>query len=142
VLLQPAPVLITSDKLAQPRYARPGDTMVFQINLRNTGNLVASVRITDTLPDYLQLVGDPVSSQLPEPVYESDARTLYWHGSLAADQSAVVISFDARVLRLPPSGTVTNAVWIDDGEHPVLRRQVTSWKRTCLPIVLKNSHQE
>jgi uncharacterized repeat protein (TIGR01451 family) len=142
VLLQPAPLLITSDKVAQPRYAQPGDTIAFQINLRNTGNLVASVRITDTLADYLELTGTAVSSQPPEPVYDSDATTLYWHGSLAAGQNAVMISFDARVLRLPPSGLVTNVVWIDDGVHPVLRRQVTSWHRICLPLVLKNSHQE
>ena len=142
ILLQPAPVLITSGKLAEPRYARPGEMMAFQISLRNTGNLAAAVRITDTLPVSLELAGSPVSSQPPQPVYDGDARTLYWHGSLAVDQGTVVISFDARVLTLPPSGTVTNAVWIDDGVHPVLRRQVTTWHGIYLPVVLNTSFLE
>jgi uncharacterized repeat protein (TIGR01451 family) len=142
VLLQPAPALTTSYKAVEPHYARAGDTLAFEIHLRNTGNLAASVRITDSLPAYLELASSPVSSQPPEPLYDGDARTLYWHGSLAPAQSTVLISFDARVLWLPPSRTVSNVVWIDDGQHPALRRQVTTWQRTFLPILLKNLLQE
>jgi len=139
VLLQPAPVLITSDKTAQPLSVHPGDVMEFQIHLNNTGNLAASVQITDPLPDYLELTAGPYSSHPPDPVFADG--TIAWTGSLAAGQTDVAIGFDAELLYMPPGGVVTNAVWIDDGVPPILRRQVAVSGRwpVYLPVVLKTS---
>jgi uncharacterized repeat protein (TIGR01451 family) len=141
VLLAPAPVLITSAKVAQPLAVQPGDQLEFQVHLNNTGNLTAAVRITDALPASLELVAGPWSNLGPSPVAISD--TIYWSGTVTAD--LVAIGFEAR-LREPPlgvgGGTVTNAVWIADGFHPVLRRQVAVvvQSRFYLPLVLKSTH--
>ena len=47
------------------------------------------------------------------------------------------------MLDVPSGGVITNAVWIDDGIHPVLRRQVTvqGWFDIYLPLILKESAQ-
>jgi uncharacterized repeat protein (TIGR01451 family) len=137
VLLQPAPVLITSQKVAQPLHVRRGDILEFQIQLNNSGNLGASVQITDPLPAYLELTAGPYSTQAPDPELVSGA--ISWQGSLAAGQQVVAIGFDARLVDVPAGGVVSNSVWIDDGVHPVLRRQVTVSAALSfyLPIVLK-----
>jgi uncharacterized repeat protein (TIGR01451 family) len=142
VLLEPAPVLVTSDKVAQPLYVRPGDVMEFQIHLDNTGNLEASVRITDPLPACLELTAGPYinSPHSPAPAFEDGAIT--WNGMLAAGEGDVAIGFEARVLDLLPTGIVTNAVWIDDGVHPILRREVSTRCRFYLPAILKNTDEE
>jgi uncharacterized repeat protein (TIGR01451 family) len=140
VLLEPAPVFITSDKAAQPPHVHPGDVLEFQIHPKNTGNLAAGVQITDPLPVYLELAAGPTSNHPPDPVYLSDTHTIVWSGTIAAGQTTVAIDFDARVLDVAPGGLVTNAVWIDDGIHAVLRRQVTvSGRWPCyLPLILKH----
>jgi uncharacterized repeat protein (TIGR01451 family) len=140
VLLQSAPVLVTSDKVAQPLHVHPGDVMGFQIHLRNTGNLTASVQITDPLPANLMLAAGPNASRPPEPEYSSETHSVLWQGSLAAGETDLTLGFDAQVLYLSPSGVVTNAIWIDDGVHPVLRRQAGSWLGVYIPLLFKNSH--
>jgi uncharacterized repeat protein (TIGR01451 family) len=139
VLLEPAPVLITSEKVAQPLHVSAGEVMAFQVHVDNTGNLRAGVQITDPLPAYLTLTAGPYSSLPPQPVYLSDTHTILWSGTVSAGQLDVTIGFAAEVLYVPPGGTITNAVWIDDGVHPVLRRQVTAtgWRQVYLPIILK-----
>jgi uncharacterized repeat protein (TIGR01451 family) len=140
VLLSPAPVLITSAKVAQPLAVQPGDQLEYQVHLRNTGNLTATVRITDALLPSLELVAGPWSNVGPQPIAISD--TIYWSGTVAAD--LVAIGFEAR-LREPPwvagGQTVTNTVWIADGLHPVLSRQVAVAVnvRFYLPLVLKST---
>jgi uncharacterized repeat protein (TIGR01451 family) len=139
VLLLPSPVLVTSSKLARPPDVSVGDIIGFEIQLENTGNLVASVQITDPLPLHLSLATTPHSSEPPAPTFVSDTNTILWSGSLAAGQNDVTISFDARVLAVPPGGVISNAVWIDGGLHGQLRRQavVNGWQRCYLPLVLK-----
>ncbi len=140
ILLEPAPVLITSDKVAQPLKVHVGDQMEFQIHLCNTGNLTASVQVSDTLPSNLVLVYGPWSNLPPAPAFISN--TVVWSGTLAAGEGGA-IGFEATVLEAPPGGVITNAVWIDDGIHPVLRRQVTAqcWFDIYLPLILKVSVQ-
>ena len=138
VLLQPAPVLITSDKEVHPLQARPGDTVQFQIHLRNTGNLTASVDLNDPLPAGLSLTAGPwISPGLPAPSLAGN--TLLWSGSLASGQTGAVIAFEAEVVDLAPGETLTNVVWIDDGSSPLLRRWATvhSGGYVYLPSVVK-----
>jgi uncharacterized repeat protein (TIGR01451 family) len=137
VLLEPAPVLVTSDKVAQPLDVRPGDRMEFQIHLRNTGNLAASVQVTDPLPANLALASGPWSNLLPDPAFISN--TVAWSGTLAAGQDGS-IGFEAWVLDVPPGRVVTNAAWIDDGVHSPLRREVAvrGWRPVYLPLILQS----
>jgi uncharacterized repeat protein (TIGR01451 family) len=138
VLLQPASVLITSDKDAQPLNVHPGDLMEFEIHLANTGNLQAGVTITDPLPAYLSLTTGPWSSHPPQP--EVVDGTIYWGGTLAAGQTDVTLGFQAQVLDVPPGGVLSNTVWIDGGGPTILRRQAiaSGWLRLYLPLVVKN----
>lgn len=137
ILLEPAPVLITSDKVAQPVWVHPGDVVEFQIRLNNTGNLAANVQATDPLPVNLALTAGPWSTLPPDPTFEGS--TITWNGDLAPGQTDVTIGFDAQVLALSPGGMVTNVVWIEDGVHPALRRQVVlqGRNRLYLPLILK-----
>jgi uncharacterized repeat protein (TIGR01451 family) len=143
VLLQPAPVLITSVKMAQPLRVQPGDVVNFRIELNNTGSLAANVHLTDTLPANLMLTGEPwISSGVPAPVVVD--HTILWSGSLAAGQTGVVLGFEAQVGELQLGTAITNLAWIDDGTHPALVRQatVTRWYKSYLPAILKRSTGE
>jgi uncharacterized repeat protein (TIGR01451 family) len=138
VLLEPAPVLITSDKAVNPARRGPGDVVTFTIHVVNSGNLVASVQVTDPLPAGLSLTAgpsvDPPGS--PQPAVISD--TVVWSGTLASSPPGVTISFEAKVLSLPSTGPIINVAWIDDGVHPPLSRQATvnrHW-RIYLPIAV------
>jgi uncharacterized repeat protein (TIGR01451 family) len=140
VLLEPGPVLITSDKEAHPRHAGPGDTVAFTIHLRNTGNLTGSVELSDPLPAGLALTDGPWSSPgLPPPSLAGN--TVVWSGNLAAGQTDAIIGFDAEVLDLDPGETLTNVVWIEsDGELP-LRRWISvhGETRLYLPLLFKSN---
>jgi len=137
ILLEPAPVLITSDKVAQPLIVRPGDRMEFQIHLHNTGDLAASTQVTDPLPANLALAAGPWSNFPPHPAFVSD--TIVWSGTLAVGQDGA-IGFEAWVLDAPPGGVVTNGVWIDDGVHPPFHRQVAArgWRSVYLPLIARS----
>jgi uncharacterized repeat protein (TIGR01451 family) len=141
VLLNPAPVLITSVKETTPQRARPGDNVQFQIKLENSGNLQASVMVTDLLPSDLTLTAGPsiTPTHLPDPTYVGD--TIGWNGTLAAGQTGAVISFETLVLSVPPGGLITNTAWISGGLHSVLIRPATVNGRLpiYLPIIVKDN---
>ncbi len=138
VLLEPAPVLITSAKTAQPMNVDAGDVVEFEISLRNTGNLAATVQITDSLPTALELAAAPWSTQSPDPVV--DGPEIQWSGTLEPGGAGVTIGFQARVVEIQPGGVTSNTVWINDGVHPAFRRQVevAGWQRIYLPLVLRD----
>ena len=50
VLVEPAPVLVSSRKSATPRRFGPGQTIAYTVLISNTGNLTASAALTDTPP--------------------------------------------------------------------------------------------
>ena len=138
VLLEPAPVLITSSKRVAPQCVAPGQEVEYRIQLNNTGSLAASARVTDSLPADLELVAGPwITPTLPPPVVVSG--TLTWQGSLAAGQSGVVIGWTVRVASIQPSDEIANVVWLDDGVHSSLWRKVDvigcQW--VYLPVVAK-----
>jgi uncharacterized repeat protein (TIGR01451 family) len=137
VLLGSEPLLMASEKVVQPLHVQPGDVAEFQIHLRNTGNLTASVQITDPLPVHLSLIGGPyiTPDSLAEPVFVDGIVT--WEGPVASGQTDVVIGFDTQVLSLGPGGIITNVVWIDDGVHPVLLRLASTRGRAFLPVIAK-----
>lgn len=137
VLLQPAPVLITSDKGAQPLRVEPGDRVTFEIQLHNTGNLAASVEISDPLAADLVITAGPWSNHPHAPVVISD--TIHWSGTLAAGQTGIVVGFEAEVLDAGPGDVIRNVVWIDDGVHPLLRREVALHGQACvyLPLIVR-----
>ena len=137
VLLEPSPVLITSDKTASPRCVYPGDEVEFHIHLDNTGNLMATLLMADPLPANVAVTAGPwISPTLPPPALISS--TVTWNGTLAAGQVGVTIGFRARILEVEPGEAIVNVAWIDDGQS-VLHRQVTIRRcvRLYLPLVVK-----
>jgi uncharacterized repeat protein (TIGR01451 family) len=138
VLLEPAPVLITSDKTASPLCVYPGDEVEFEIHLDNTGDLAATVQMTDPVPAKVAVTAGPwISPTLPPPTLISG--TVAWNGALAAGQTWVTIGFRTQVLAVEPGEEIVNVAWINDGVHPVLQRQATLWRciRLYLPLVVK-----
>jgi uncharacterized repeat protein (TIGR01451 family) len=137
VLLQPAPVLITSAKVVQPLAVQPGDLLEFQVHVNNSGNLAAGVRVTDTLPAWLELANQPWSTPgTGQPAV--DGATITWSGDVPAGEGAT-IGFEAWLRSAPPGGVVSNTAWIADGLHPVLAAEAVArvWQRVYLPLVLR-----
>jgi len=138
VLLEPAPVLITSAKTASPVCVSPGDQVEFQIHLDNTGNLTATVQMTDPLPANIAVTAGPwISPTLPPPTLISG--TVTWNGALAAGQTGITIGYTAQVLDVQPGESITNTAWIDDAADPILQRRavLVQCPRIYLPLVLK-----
>ena len=138
ILLQPAPVLITSGKTAWPVCAYPGDEVQFEIHLNNTGSLTASVQVTDPLPANVTVTAGPwISPTLPPPALISG--TVAWNGALTAGQTGVTIGFTAQVLEIAPGETISNIAWIDDGIHLALQRRaaIKRCMRLYLPLIAK-----
>jgi uncharacterized repeat protein (TIGR01451 family) len=139
LLSQPAPVLITSAKVAQPLCVFPGDVVEFQIHLDNTGNLAAGIQLTDQLPANLYVTTEPwISHDLPDPILVGN--TLTWSGTLTVGQTVVAIGFETQVLDVEPGEEIVNTAQIDVGANPTLHRQVTlkGCQRFYVPLVLKD----
>ena len=138
VLLEPAPVLITSGKTASPVCVSPGDEVEFQIRLNNTGNLTAAVQMTDAVPANIAVTDGPwISPTLPPPTLISG--TVAWNGALPAGQTGITIGFTAQVLDAQPGEAITNTAMIGDAAHPILERRavLVQCLRLYLPLVLK-----
>jgi hypothetical protein len=116
----------------------------FRIRLRNSGNLSATVEVTDPLPPELSLTAGPTitPTHLPVPLFQDG--TISWSGTLAAGQEDVGISLVAEVATVPIGGLITNTAWISDGLHPALQRQVTINGRLpiYLPMIVINHIEE
>ena len=138
VLLEPAPVLITSAKVAWPVCVDPGDEVEFEIHLNNTGNLAAGVQVTDPLPANVTVTAGPwISPTLPPPALISG--TVVWAGSLVAGQTGVTIGFTAQISDVDPEKKIINIAWIDDAIHPTLQRRAIL-KRCAsfyLPLIVR-----
>jgi len=59
VLLQPAPVLLTSRKWVDSASPMPGQSLHYTVLLSNTGNLVANLTLTDDLPETFTTLNPP-----------------------------------------------------------------------------------
>ncbi len=135
VLLQPAPVLITSAKVVQPLSVWPGDLLEFQVHLNNTGSLAASAGMSDMLPVWLELANQPWSSPGTAPPVVS-GETITWHGEVPAGET-VTVGFEAWLRFAPPDSVVSNTAWITDGLHPALavRAVARVGRRVYVPLV-------
>lgn len=82
VLLTPAPVLVTSRKLATPAMPVPGQAVSYTVLLSNTGNLTATgLALTDHLPATLALVSGTLRiSEGDLPILTG--RSITWQGTL------------------------------------------------------------
>jgi uncharacterized repeat protein (TIGR01451 family) len=101
---------------------RAGETVTYTIRLLNPGPLLASARVTDTLPIQVNLVGDIVASS---GIVAVDSGTITWHGEVNA-ATGVTINYVVRMADTVDAGeVVTNTVQFDDGVGNVLARNAT-----------------
>jgi len=135
VLLNPAPVLVTSRKLVAPVTPAPGQTVSYTLVLSNTGNLTATgFTLTDYLPVTLQLISGTLSAGEP-----SDG-LIAWQGTLPPGRDFRLTYAMAPSSATPVGIPLTNTAWlVADGLAPLSRVAVVSYRHLCfLPLVSKN----
>ncbi len=103
------PDLTASDKAVWPQVAAPGDTLIYTLTVRNSGETPASFVVTDTLdPDTTYVNG----SANPTPA-SVDGGTIVWSGTVGA-AGEEVLTFRAT-LEPTTRPAVTNTARFDDG---------------------------
>ncbi len=136
VLTEPVPVLVTSRKLAHPRLARTNQPISYTILVSNTGNLTATVTLTDTLPISATLLSGTVTGP-PGFTLDPPGDIIYWHGSIPPGQ-AVRITYTLYLNSEASVGApLTNTVYIAGGEWGILTRQaaIVGVASVWLPLV-------
>ena len=138
ILVTPAPVLVTSAKGPSGDFYPPDSAVTYTLALRNTGNLTATARLTDTLLGVMTLLTDTLTATLGTPV--ASDRSITWQGDVAAGEQVTVtyvMSPTGGVSLLTP---ITNTVTFDDGIHPPFSRQATVQYAhlVWLPLIAKN----
>ncbi len=138
VLVTPAPVLITSAKQPLNATYPPGSAVTFTLSLRNSGNLTAAARLTDTLPTVMTLLTHTLTATGGAPV-AGDGR-ITWQGEIAA-AAQVTISYamspTAGVNLLTP---ITNTAAFAGGIHAPFWRQasIRYAYQAWMPLITKN----
>lgn len=123
VLVRPAPVLITSRKRPSNAFYPPGSAVTYTLSLRNTGNLTAAARLTDTLPGVMRLLTHTLTATLGTPAISDGYIT--WQDDIAVGGWVTVtcaMSPTAGVSLLTP---ISNTATFDGGLHSPFSRQAT-----------------
>jgi uncharacterized repeat protein (TIGR01451 family) len=138
VLTEPAPVLITSRKVAAPRRFRSDQTVAYTIVVSNTGNLTAAAVVTDTVPaEMAVLTGTLSATSGPLPTY-ADGQ-VRWGGTVAAG-AQVRVTYALSPTAATPFGVgLTNTVKISGSVlGPLTRREtVVQMVPVWLPLVVR-----
>jgi uncharacterized repeat protein (TIGR01451 family) len=99
--------------------AAAGATVTYTIRLLNGGPALTGVRVTDTLPAVLTLIGPPVASS---GAAAASSGQVTWTGEVTA-AAGVTITYAAQVASDTAAGTgVVNSVALDDGASAVFTR--------------------
>jgi len=111
VLTESAPVLVTSRKLATPWLFRPDQTITYTVLISNTGNLTATVALTDTAPASMVVLTETlVAPPGLTLVYPDDS--IHWTG-VVTPGSEVRVSYVLSPTAATPTGApLTNTVEI------------------------------
>ncbi len=137
VLTEPAPVLVTSRKSAAPRLARPHQAISYTICVSNTGNLTASVALTDTHPARLVLLTGTVAGP-PGFTLDDPGGLIYWRGDVAPGEAARITYALYLTTETPIGAGLTNTVTIAGGLEGELTRRATVVRAypVWLPLVV------
>lgn len=106
-----------------PILSYSGDILDYTILLENTGPILPSVQITNTLPTLVTYQGDASASS--GSISESGG-VITWEGEVPTAET-VTITFSARVdIGITAPTFLVNNVWLDDGLGNLLHRKATS----------------
>ena len=83
-----------SYKTASPQGALPGETLTYNIIVKNLGGFISSAFVTDTLPAELDYISNTLHASSGSPSFGN--RTITWIGSVSAN-GTVTITFDAKI---------------------------------------------
>jgi uncharacterized repeat protein (TIGR01451 family) len=133
-----APNLSSSTKQANAVNVQPGQRVTYTLALHNTGNLDASVYLTDVIPSGLMYVPNTLSASSGT---ASDALspTLRWNGTLAVGVS-VTLRYAVTVTADTTQALVNTAVIVSIGATPLKRSAliIVNGYALQLPVIYKN----
>ena len=141
VLVNPAPVLMGSRKLAHPLMPGMPQTVSYTILISNTGSLTATgLALTDHLPATLDLVSGTLSAGHYDPSDPSGS-VITWQGMLPPGQG-VRLRYALEATAATLTGIpLTNTVHLKaDGLAPLERSVIIEYHRIYyLPLLAKNA---
>jgi uncharacterized repeat protein (TIGR01451 family) len=143
VLTEPAPVLVTSHKLACGGTAcrclfHPGRTIAYTITIANTGSLAAAAALTDTLPPELVVLTTTLAATSP-PQPAHVAGRLLWNGTVEPG-AEVRVTYVLSPTALTPFGLpLTNTAEVAGSVLGLLTRRAVAVKARpmWLPLVAR-----
>jgi uncharacterized repeat protein (TIGR01451 family) len=140
VLLTPAPVLVTSRKLAAPQNPALNQSVAYTVLISNTGNLTAtSLALTDDVPATLVLVSGSLEADGVD-LADPSGGVITWQGSLAPGRE-FRLTFALSATSTTSVGTpLTNNAWlVADGLPQLVRRVAIIYRlRVYLPLLVKD----
>jgi uncharacterized repeat protein (TIGR01451 family) len=98
----------------------PGDTLSYTLRLVNPGPLLASVRVTDTLPLNATLLGGSVAASSGS--WAVNGGTLTWTGPVTPTVGVTLTYQPALSAALTQPTVIANTALLDDGQARVLAR--------------------
>jgi uncharacterized repeat protein (TIGR01451 family) len=124
VLIEPAPVLVTSHKSAMPRCFPAGQTVAYAVVISNTGNQVASATLTDTPPAQMVVLTETLAATSGlAPTYAGGQ--IHWSGTVAADAEVRVTYALSPTAATPLAVPLTNTAEIAGSVLGPFTRQET-----------------
>ena len=111
VLTEPAPVLVTSDKYAKPPRFHPAQAITYTLLVRNTGNLTATVTLTDTPPAEMFVLTETLTATSGSDPTCADG-TIHWIGAVGPSGEVRVTYALSPTAATPIGVPLTNTVEI------------------------------
>jgi uncharacterized repeat protein (TIGR01451 family) len=111
VLTEPAPVLVMSRKSAAPRRFSADQTVEYTILVSNTGNLTASVTLTDTPPVSMVVLTETLAAT-PNLTLVYPANVIRWAGAITPSSEVRVTYALSPTMATPFGIPLTNTVEI------------------------------
>ncbi|MDY7080130.1 MAG: DUF5107 domain-containing protein [Chloroflexota bacterium] len=138
VLTDPAPVLVTSRKLATPRIFGSDQTVTYTVLISNTGNLTSTAALTDTISTSMIVLTETLAATPGLTlVYPGDI--LHWTG-MVTPGSEVHVTYRLSPTTTTPFGVpLTNTVRISGSVLGGFTRQETAVQAhlVWLPLVVQ-----
>jgi uncharacterized repeat protein (TIGR01451 family) len=138
VLTEPAPVLVTSHKIAVPRLFAPGQAVSYAIRVDNTGNLTASATLNDALPPSMRVLTNTLTATTGLTLINPN-NVIHWAGTVPPGVAMQVTYTLSPTAATPLGVLLTNTVEITGSVLGPFTRQVAVVQAhlTWLPLIIQ-----